>query len=289
VFFYILFNHFGVFSADLIRQPDIDKDPNNSDDEGKKYYNEQSHSHSVPINCGIDHCSNYTPNQRKKMRQLVAFYKPKDMSSFQLVSRVRRLIGEKKVGHGGALDPLAEGLLVLGIGREGTKALASFLNKENKEYEAIFRLGEVSETYDGEGPITKISDDEFLISKQEIEDILKRFVGEISQTPPKYSAIKIGGKRAYDLARQGKEVFLKPRPVVIEKIEILDYSPPDLSLRINCGAGVYIRSLANDFGQAVGCGAYLKDLKRTRVGNFSLAEAINLDDLARNPDLIMGV
>ncbi|MDP2705780.1 MAG: tRNA pseudouridine(55) synthase TruB, partial [bacterium] len=117
------------------------------------------------------------------MKDLQTFYKPRGISSFQLVSRVRRLIGEKKIGHGGTLDPLAEGLMILGIGREGTKKLASVLNKEKKEYEAVFRLGAVSKTYDSEGPITKISNDEFLIPKQKIEETLNKFIGEIEQIP----------------------------------------------------------------------------------------------------------
>lgn len=220
-----------------------------------------------------------------------AFYKPKGMSSFQLVSRVRRLIGGQKVGHGGTLDPLAEGLMVLGIGREGTKKLAFILNKEKKEYEAVFRLGAISETYDSEGPITenlefRSAGRRMNFELADLKDVLKKFIGEIEQTPPIYSAIKIGGKRAYKLARQGKDFVLKPRPVFIEKIEILDYSPPDLSLRINCGAGVYIRSLANDFGQAIGAGAYLKELKRTKIGEFTLADAIHLEDFEKNPNLL---
>ncbi len=207
------------------------------------------------------------------------------MSSFALVSRVRRRLGEKIVGHGGALDPLAEGLLVLGIGREGTRSLASLLNKDQKEYEAIFRLGAISETYDAEGPITENL--EFRIKNlglPKIRETLEKFVGEIEQVPPKYSAIKVGGKRAYKLARQGKEVVMKPRQVLIEKIEILDYAPPDLFLRIQCGPGTYIRSLAHDLGQALGVGAYLKELKRTRVGDFVLADAITLEDLEKNLD-----
>lgn len=221
------------------------------------------------------------------MKDLQAFYKPKGMSSFQLVSQVRRLVGGQKVGHGGTLDPLAEGLMILGIGREGTKRLAFVLNKEKKEYEAVFRLGAISETYDSEGPITEnleFRSKNFELA--ELTEILRKFTGEIEQVPPIYSAIKIGGKRAYELARQGKDFALKSRKVFIEKIEILDYSPPDLSLRISCGAGTYIRSLANDFGQTLGTGAYLKELKRTRIGEFSLANAIFLEDLKKNPSLL---
>lgn len=218
------------------------------------------------------------------MNELAAFYKPKGMSSFRLVSLVRRLTGQKRVGHGGTLDPLAEGVMVLGFGRAGTKKLANILKGETKEYEAVVRLGAISETYDGEGPIKKNSNNEFLISKQKIEEILKKFTGNIEQTPPIYSAMKVDGQRAYKLARAGREVVLKPRRVFIEKIEILGYEPPDLFLRIVCGSGVYIRSLAHDLGQLLGVGAYLKDLKRTRVGNFFLAESIKLEDLEKNPD-----
>lgn len=191
------------------------------------------------------------------------------------------------MGHGGTLDPLAEGLMILGIGREGTKKLAFVLNKEKKEYEAVFRLGAISGTYDSEGPI--IENLEFRSKNFELAElieILRKFTGEIEQVPPIYSAIKIGGKRAYKLARQGKDFVLKPRKVFIEKIEILNYSPPDLSLRINCGAGTYIRSLAHDFGQALGIGAYLKELKRTKIGEFSLADVIYLEDLEKNPGLL---
>lgn len=223
------------------------------------------------------------------MEAVFPFYKPKGMSSFQLVSRVRRLAGEKKVGHGGALDPLAEGLLVVGIGREGTKGLAVFLKDSIKEYEAVLRLGAVSETYDAEGPIIENPNSKIQIPKQYIEEILKKFTGNIEQTPPAYSAVKIDGKRAYRLARAGKAPVMKPRRVFIESIEILNYAHPDLRLRIICGSGVYIRSLANDAGRAFGCGAYLADLKRTKVGGFVLADAIHLEDLAANPGLLKKV
>lgn len=227
------------------------------------------------------------------MKTVAPFHKPKGITSSQFVGRVRRLVNGRKVGHGGALDPLAEGVLILGFGREGTKQLANILKNETKEYEAVIRLGAVSETYDSEGPITE--NPNFnppaggQIPKQTIEEVLKKFVGEIEQVPPVYSAVKVNGQRAYALARAGKTPALKPRPVFIEKIEILDYAPPDLFLRIICGSGVYIRSLAHDLGQALGVGAYLKELKRTRVGHWVLADAMKLEDLEKNPDILNDV
>lgn len=194
--------------------------------------------------------------------------KPKGLTSRQVVNIVRRQTGIKKVGHGGTLDPLASGVLVIAVGREATKKLSLIVKKE-KEYIATVKLGVVSTTDDEEGEKTKI-----FVSKvpdeNEIRKKLVKFIGEIKQIPPIYSAVKVKGRQAYKYARKGKKVKLKPRRVFVKEIEVLEYKWPLLKLRIVCGPGVYIRSIARDLG------GFLTDLVRTRVGEFRLRKALKV-------------
>lgn len=208
------------------------------------------------------------------MKGILAVYKPKGPTSHDVIDQLRRRTGVKKIGHAGTLDPLASGVLVVGIGREATKKLGEVVKKE-KEYIAKIKLGETSTTDDEEGEKKKIQ-----ISKKpnykKVEEAVSKFEGEILQTPPIYSAVKVKGTEAYKLARKGQIPKLEPRRVEIKEIEILKYEWPYLKLRVVTGPGVYIRALARDIGQALKTGGYLADLERTRVGDFTLDQTLKV-------------
>ncbi|THB78933.1 MAG: tRNA pseudouridine(55) synthase TruB [Desulfobulbaceae bacterium] len=205
--------------------------------------------------------------------------KPAGKSSFALVRVVRKLTGIKKVGHAGTLDPFATGLLVICIGRPATKMISQFMDSD-KEYLATLRLGAVSTTLDPEGEISP-TDTSFAYRSEEIEAVLDRFRGEIKQVPPAYSALKHKGKPLYHYARQGVMIEKEPRTVHIHSLEcfysidMIDTHNPILTCRVVCSKGTYIRSLAADIGKALGCGAYLSELRRTRSGVFSVDNAVN--------------
>lgn len=182
------------------------------------------------------------------MRGIVAFYKPRGMTSHDVVDWVRRKTGERTVGHAGTLDPLARGVLVVGIGREATKRLGT-IEKTEKEYIAEIRLGMTSVTDDEEGTKT-LAHGATAPTENAVTQMLKDFQGNITQTPPMYSALKVAGKAAYAYARAGKPVQLKPREVLIKEIELLSYNWPLLRLRVVTGPGVYIRALARDLGKS---------------------------------------
>jgi len=211
------------------------------------------------------------------MKDIVGIYKPIGPTSHDMIDEVRKITGEKKVGHAGTLDPLASGVLVVGIGREATKKLKDIEQKE-KEYVATFRFGEESTTDDEEGEKKKIMVDR-VPTQKEIEKALAKFKGVIEQVPPAFSAVKQQGKKAYEQARKGKELSLKPRKVTIIDIELLEYTWPVLTLRVVTGPGVYIRALARDLGRKLGVGAYVKSLERTRVGTFTKEKAQTLEML----------
>ncbi len=202
------------------------------------------------------------------MKTIFVIYKPKGPTSHDIINKLRKEMGIKKIGHAGTLDPLASGVLVVGVGREATKQLGTIVKKE-KEYLAKIRLGMTSTTDDEEGVKTEIKIVGKIPTLGEIKKAIAKFQGEISQTPPIYSAIKIKGKEAYKLARKGQEPKLKPRKVEIKKIDILKYEWPYLEIRVVTGPGVYIRSLARDIGQHLKTGGYLAELERTRVGEFT--------------------
>lgn len=203
------------------------------------------------------------------------------MTSHDVVEKIRKLAREKRVGHGGTLDPFAQGVLVVGIGRESTKKLHHLLKDTDKEYIATLKLGEVSSTGDPEGEI-KITADEKTISaltEEKIKKVLKDFTGEIEQVPPVYSALKVKGVPAYKLARQGKTISLPRRKVIIKELELLEWNPPLAKTRAVVSSGTYIRTLAEDIGRALGVGAYLLELTRMRVGDFRIEESKTLEEL----------
>ncbi|HEB13654.1 MAG TPA: tRNA pseudouridine(55) synthase TruB [candidate division CPR3 bacterium] len=209
---------------------------------------------------------------------LLNINKPKGITSHDVVDEVRRITGEKRVGHAGTLDPFATGVLVVGVGRETTKLLGAISKESDKEYEATIELGKESDTGDPEGNIidTGTLRD---ITKKELLKVLKEFTGTIQQTPPQYSAIKVKGTPAYKRKRRGEEFTLSPRDVVVSDITILKFQPPIIKLKITCSAGTYIRVLAQDIGKKLKTGAYLKELTRTRVGEYVISDSITLKDL----------
>ena len=211
--------------------------------------------------------------------------KPKGMTSHDVVDGLRTITGERRIGHAGTLDPNASGLLILGIGRNSTKKLSRFL-KLDKEYDAEIFLGEERDTDDILGNSKFKSQKLKEIEKSRIENVLKRFVGEQMQIPPAFSAIKIGGKKAYDMARKGIKLELKQRKIVIYKIKLIDYKFPILKIRTKVSSGTYIRSLARDLGRDLGCGAFLLNLRRRGVGKYKIGKAIPLSDLKQNSDVI---
>ncbi len=194
-----------------------------------------------------------------------------------MVRRVKRITGQKRrVGHGGTLDPLAEGVLPICIGQ--ATRLMEYLVEGGKEYRMKVRLGITTSTYDGEGGVVKRGDASS-VDVETTERALDSFRGVIDQIPPMYSAIKVEGKRLYDLARSGVEVERKPRKVEVSKIEIEEFDPPLLVMRVHSGRGAYMRSLAHDLGEALGCGGYLSELVRLRSGPFDADSTVSIDRL----------
>lgn len=212
---------------------------------------------------------------------LILLNKPAGITSFGLVSRLRRITNIRKIGHAGTLDPFATGLMILLIGRGYTRKSAEFTNKD-KAYEARIFLGRSTSTYDLEGETTSTSD--LIPSLEAVQAALAEQQGERLQIPPMFSAKKIGGKKLYELARQGQVIERAPAMVAVE-IERVHYSYPYLDLHITCSKGTYIRSIAHDVGEYLGTGAHLERLKRTRCGPFTLEESIALDALEQDPHL----
>lgn len=204
--------------------------------------------------------------------------KPIKWTSFDVVRKVRNLVKIKKVGHAGTLDPLATGLLIICTGKF-TKRINEFMAQE-KEYTGSFTLGATTPTYDLESEPVNFKPFDHL-TEEEIKKATSQFTGEIMQVPPAHSAIKQQGKRVYELARQGKEVVLEPRKLLISEFEITNIALPMVQFRVVCSTGTYIRSLAHDFGQALGCGAYLSSLCRTRIGEFKNEDALSLEEFEK--------
>ena len=210
--------------------------------------------------------------------------KPYGMSSFGALARVRYLISRRmgvkrvKTGHAGTLDPLATGVLILCTGR-ATKRIEE-LQAHSKEYTATLQLGATTPSYDMEHPVDATFPTSH-ITRESIENVLARFVGDIEQVPPSYSACKINGNRAYELKRKGKDVELTPKNIQIDSIELTDFDEETMrmGIRVNCGKGTYIRALARDIGRALGSGAYLTTLCRTRVGEFTIDRCLDLDEV----------
>lgn len=210
--------------------------------------------------------------------EVIPIYKPYTWTSFQIVSRIRYHLSRKygikrfKVGHAGTLDPLATGVLLLCTGK-ATKRIEE-LQSHTKEYEAEIMLGATTPSYDMEHPVDATYPYEH-ITEEAVREVLKAFVGDIAQRPPLFSACKVDGKRAYDLARKGSDMELAPKQIRIDSIELLECELPKIKIRVVCGKGTYIRSLARDIGEALGSGAYLTALARTRIGEYKLEDCIN--------------
>lgn len=204
--------------------------------------------------------------------------KPVDMTSHDVVDYVRKLTGERRVGHGGTLDPFATGVLVVAIGK--ATRLLEYTRALRKTYHAVCMLGATSDTDDRTGKISKFKAQHTKqIPKLNIQTILKQFTGEIEQTPPAYSAVKIQGKKMYELARSGTQVDAKSRHVTVYDIKLLHYKYPELELEITCGSGTYIRAIARDLGKNLGTGGYAKSLRRLAIGDFTAEDAVPLTGL----------
>ena len=212
--------------------------------------------------------------------EIIPVFKPYTWTSFQIVNKIRYHLSRKygikrfKVGHAGTLDPLATGVLLLCTGK-ATKRIEE-LQKHTKEYEAEIMLGATTPSFDMEHPVNATYPYEH-ITREMTEEVLKQFTGNIAQRPPLFSACKVDGKRAYDLARGGSDMELAPKQIRIDEIELLSFELPKIRIRVVCGKGTYIRSLARDIGEALGSGAYLTALARTRIGEYKLEECINIE------------
>lgn len=211
------------------------------------------------------------------MEGILNIDKPQWLSSHDVVARVRRICNTRRVGHAGTLDPLATGVLLVCVGR--ATRLSEYLMGQRKVYTATVRLGQTTNTYDAEGEVTEERPFSHITSSG-IESALEIFRGPIEQVPPIYSALKVDGQPMYKLARAGKDVERKPRPVTIYELDLLDWTPPNLQLRVVCSTGTYIRSLAYDIGETLSCGGHITVLRRTAVGEFNSSDAISLEDLA---------
>ena len=218
------------------------------------------------------------------MQGILLIDKPAGWTSFDVVNKIRYQVAREavvkpksiKVGHAGTLDPFATGLLIVLVGKENTRQAQSY-SKKDKTYEVEMILGKSSSTGDSDGEITEVSDNK--PDKEVISKTLNKFKGEISQVPHAYSAIKVGGQRAYKLAREGKEVRLEPRKVYISQLELTSYEYPTVKFMAEVSSGTYIRSLVEDIGRELGTGAYTANLRRTKIGDFDIANAQTIESL----------
>jgi tRNA pseudouridine55 synthase len=212
--------------------------------------------------------------------EVILIDKERGFTSFDIVHRMRRLSGVKKVGHAGTLDPKASGLLIICTGKK-TKEITEYQNLE-KTYEGIFAIGNTTPSFDSE---TEFNSENLKIaaniSLEQIEEAKKDFIGAINQVPPMYSALKLNGKALYKYARKGVTVERAPRPVEIYSFDILKFEFPDIYFRIKCSKGTYIRVIANDLGAKLGCGAYLKSLRRTQIGSYNVSDAFEVEELKK--------
>jgi tRNA pseudouridine55 synthase len=202
--------------------------------------------------------------------------KPVGMTSHDVVQAIRNGTGLRRAGHTGTLDPRASGVLVILVGP--AVRLSEYVSASDKRYQAIIRLGGSTDTFDGEGLVTPTKDP-VSVTEAQFEEALQTFVGEIEQTPPPYSAVKVQGRKAYEMAREGEPVDLAPRKITVHHLEVLEWTPPEVVIDVHCSSGTYVRSLANDLGVKLGCGAYLVGLRRTKSGRFSLRDSVPLRKL----------
>lgn len=199
--------------------------------------------------------------------------KPVGLTSHDVVQIIRRGTGIRRAGHTGTLDPRASGVLVVLVGP--AVRLSEYVSASDKRYQATIRLGSSTDTYDSEGSITN-SAAVGEISEEEFDEILQQFVGEMEQVPPPYSAVKVKGRKAYEMAREGEEVDLEPRMINVYSLEVLEWAPPEAVIDVYCSSGTYVRSLAHDLGKSLGTGAHLVGLRRTKSGRFTLRDAVPL-------------
>lgn len=200
--------------------------------------------------------------------------KPVGLTSHDVVQIIRRGTGIRRAGHTGTLDPRASGVLVVLIGP--AVRLSEYVSASDKRYQATIRLGSSTDTYDAEGTIMGESTSVLDITEEMFTEVLQQFVGEIEQVPPPYSAVKVKGRKAYDMARKGEDVKLEPRKIQVYTLEVLEWAPPEVVVDVYCSSGTYVRSLANDLGEELGCGAHLIGLRRTKSGRFTLRDAVPL-------------
>ena len=208
---------------------------------------------------------------------VINIYKEAGYTSHDVVAKLRGILKQKKIGHTGTLDPQAQGVLPVCLGK-GTK-LCDLLADHDKEYEAVLRLGITTDTQDMEGNV--LQESSVQVSEEEVRTCILSFQGEQMQVPPMYSALKVNGKKLYELAREGKVVERKARPVTFHKIEVLWMELPKVKIRVQCCKGTYIRTLCNDIGEKLGCGGCMEELLRTRVERFALEDAVKLDEVQK--------
>lgn len=206
--------------------------------------------------------------------------KPIGLTSHDVVQIVRKGTNIRRAGHTGTLDPRASGVLVILIGP--AVRLSEFVSASDKRYQAVIRLGQTTDTYDADGHVTSTSSVD--ITEEQFENALKQFIGEIDQVPPPYSAVKVKGRKAYEMAREGEEVILQPRKIQVYNLDLLEWAPPEAVIDVYCSSGTYVRSLAHDMGEALGCGAHLVGLRRTKSGRFTLRDAVPLRKLRETFD-----
>ncbi len=211
--------------------------------------------------------------------EILNFYKPQDWTSFDVVKKVRNLVRVKKVGHAGTLDPFATGVLLVCTGKATKKV--EFLMNLDKEYIGTVRLGVVSDTYDITGKVQKVTDDFSGITVEKVEEILEKYRGKIEQRIPPFSAAKKNGKRLYELAREGKPVDNMTKNVEIYELELLDFNPPSLKIRLRCSRGTYVRTVADDIGRDLKVGALLETLERTKIGHYAIDGSWTIEEFAK--------
>lgn len=225
----------------------------------------------------MDNRDRHYGNQDDRLKDTVSGVlvvdKPVGLTSHDVVQIIRRGTGIRRAGHTGTLDPRASGVLVVLIGP--AVRLSEYVSASDKRYQATIRLGSSTDTYDAEGRVTSSASVDS-ITEEQFEQALSRFIGEIEQVPPPYSAVKVKGRKAYDMARDGEEVPLEPRLIHVYNLELLEWDPPEAVVDVFCSSGTYVRSLANDLGDVLGCGAHLVGLRRTKSGRFTLRDAVSL-------------
>jgi len=198
--------------------------------------------------------------------------KPVGLTSHDVVQIVRKGTNIRRAGHTGTLDPRASGVLVILIGP--AVRLSEYVSASDKRYQAVVRLGATTDTYDADGRV--LNQAPVNITEEQFENVLDKFIGKIEQVPPPYSAVKVKGRKAYEMARQGEEVDLQPRTIEVYNLELLEWAPPEAVIDVYCSSGTYVRSLAHDLGEELGCGAHLVGLRRTKSGRFTLRDAVPL-------------